>query len=54
MVLRNSRYVTPDGKTKPLVEGRIQLQSEAAEIFYKDVQIKALDQMPAEYARLFL
>ncbi|KKL03155.1 DUF1080 domain-containing protein [Rheinheimera mesophila] len=54
MVLRNSRYVTPGGKTKPLVEGKIQLQSEAAEIFYKDVQIKALDQMPAEYARLFL
>jgi hypothetical protein len=53
MVLRNSRYVTAEGETKPLVEGKIQIQSEAAEVFYKDVKIKSLEQMPAEYLKLF-
>ncbi|RVT46197.1 DUF1080 domain-containing protein [Rheinheimera sediminis] len=54
MVLRNSRYVTPEGKIEPLIEGKIQLQSEAAELFYKGILIKPLEQMPAEYSKLFL
>jgi hypothetical protein len=33
----------------PLVEGKIQLQSESAEIFYKDIQIKEINELPAEY-----
>jgi len=33
MILRNSRYVE-DGKIIPMTRGKIQLQSEAAEVFY--------------------
>ncbi|MFA0964398.1 DUF1080 domain-containing protein [Roseivirga sp. BDSF3-8] len=52
MVLANSRYVK-DGKKIPLVRGRIQLQSEAAEVFYKDITIRPLASLPAEYVQLF-
>lgn len=52
MILQNSRYVV-DGKSVPLVKGKIQLQSEAAEVFYKDIQIKDIPSMPAAYAGYF-
>jgi hypothetical protein len=42
-----------NGITKPLIHGKIQLQSEAAEVFYKDIQIRNLDSMPQEFAGLF-
>jgi hypothetical protein len=52
MALSSSRY--RDGaETRPLVEGKIQLQSEAAEVFYKDIQIKSIAQIPGEYAAYF-
>ncbi|MCF2493078.1 3-keto-disaccharide hydrolase [Dyadobacter chenhuakuii] len=53
MVLNNSRYITPDGKNVPMTSGKIQLQSEAAEVFYRDILIKELKTMPKEYASLF-
>ncbi|MDX8340407.1 DUF1080 domain-containing protein [Draconibacterium sp. IB214405] len=49
MVLRNSRYIK-DGETLPLDKGKIQIQSEAAEVFYKDIEIKELDEMPEDFA----
>jgi hypothetical protein len=52
MALSNSRYMV-NGEAKPLVKGKIQLQCEAAEVFYKDIQIKAIDGIPAEYAGYF-
>jgi hypothetical protein len=52
MVLRNSHYVK-DGRKIPLTKGKIQLQSEAAECFFKDIKIRSLASMPAEYAGLF-
>lgn len=52
MVLANSRY-HKDGKDIPLTKGKIQLQSEAAEVFYKNIQIKKLDELPEEYAVYF-
>jgi len=52
MVLQNSRYF--DGqKFQPLVEGKIQLQSEAAEVFYKDIKIKPINKLPAEFENYF-
>lgn len=48
MILRNSRYVE-DGEPIPLEKGKIQLQSEAAEVFYKDIEIRNLESLPAEY-----
>lgn len=52
MVLQNSHYVE-NGKSFPLTKGKIQLQSEAAETFYKGVMIKQLDAMPKEYGKYF-
>lgn len=52
MILQNSRYVT-DGKSTPLTKGKIQLQSEAAEVFYKDMMIKSIHAIPQEYAAYF-
>ncbi len=42
-----------NGVTKPLTHGKIQLQSEAAEVYYKDIQIRNLDSLPREFAGLF-
>ena len=52
MVLRNSRSVT-DGVATPLTKGKIQLQSEAAEVFFTDIQIQPIDAMPGDYQSLF-
>jgi hypothetical protein len=52
MILKNSRYVQ-DGNKIPLVKGKIQLQSEASEVFYKDIQIRKLHTLPTEYTTYF-
>lgn len=52
MVLRNSRYVK-DGQSVPLVKGKIQLQSEAAEVLFKDIQIRSLQSIPENYTVYF-
>ena len=52
MVLQNSRSVT-DGSATPLTKGRIQLQSEATEVYFTDIKIQPIDSLPAEYAALF-
>ena len=52
MILQNSRY-KKDGEVVPLVLGKIQIQSEAAEVFYKDIEIKEIDAMPGEYTLYF-
>ncbi len=53
MVLQNSRYLDND-KTIPLTKGKIQLQSEAAEVFYKDIKIRSISEMPKKYASYFM
>lgn len=52
MVLQNSRFYDGE-KFEPLVEGKIQLQSEAAEVYYKNIKIKPITKMPAEFENLF-
>ncbi len=52
MALSNSRYMVGN-EAKPLVHGKIQLQCEAAEVFYKDIMIKPIGGIPAEYAGYF-
>jgi hypothetical protein len=52
MILQNSRYVR-DGKKIPLTKGRIQLQSEAAAVYFKNIQIRNLKAMPVEFAPYF-
>ena len=52
MVLQNSRYF--DGKKFiPLTDGKIQLQSEACEVFYKNIKIKPISKMPVEFENYF-
>ncbi len=52
MILKNSRYVR-DGKKVSMNKGKIQLQSEAAEVFYKNIQLKNLTSLPSKYAQFF-
>lgn len=52
MILRNSRYVE-DGVKIPMNKGNIQLQSEACEVFYKDIEIRQLESLPTEYAQYY-
>ncbi|MEL7296274.1 MAG: DUF1080 domain-containing protein [Pseudomonadota bacterium] len=53
MVLKNSRY-EKDGVVVPLDEGRIQLQSEGAEVFYKNVEIRQIESLPRGYQTLMI
>jgi hypothetical protein len=52
MILRNSRYVK-DGEIIPMIKGKIQLQSEAAEVYYKNIEIRTLEAIPNEYYQYF-
>ncbi|MFC6223958.1 DUF1080 domain-containing protein [Hymenobacter artigasi] len=52
MAVNHSSYLK-DGQRQPLTHGKIQLQSEAAEVFYKGITIKPLAAMPAQYAKYF-
>jgi hypothetical protein len=51
MVLTNPR-ASEAGKVVPLRTGRIQLQSEGAECFYRKVEVRPLGEIPAEYLGL--
>jgi hypothetical protein len=52
MALRNARY--KDGaRWIPMKGGKLQIQSEAAEVFYRDIEIRPIPAMPAELARYF-
>jgi hypothetical protein len=46
MMLRGLRRVAGGGEV-PLTKGRIQLQSEAAEVFYRNIAIRPIDGIPA-------
>jgi hypothetical protein len=45
MRLFNSRVIK-DGKEQPLTAGKIQLQSECAEVYYRNIEILPLEKMP--------
>ncbi|WP_344786701.1 DUF1080 domain-containing protein [Postechiella marina] len=53
MILKNSRYIDEKGNDVPLVKGKIQLQSEAAEIFFKDIKIRKIDSLTQKQQDLF-
>ena len=52
MVLQHSRYITNEQAT-PLTKGKIQLQSEAAEVYFKDIKIKPINALPETYSSYF-
>lgn len=46
MVLHNSRQI--DGEKEiPLIKGKVQIQSEGSEVFYRDIKICSIDKIPA-------
>ncbi len=53
MILRNSSNIDPQGKRQPLTEGKIQLQSEAAELFFKDIRIREVESLSHAQMALF-
>jgi len=46
MVLHNSRQ-TDEGKETPLIKGKIQIQSEGAEVYYRNIKIRTIEKLPA-------
>ena len=52
MALKGSRFKDGDHFV-PMTGGKLQLQSEAAEVFYRNIEIRPIRSMPKEYARYF-
>jgi hypothetical protein len=52
MALKNARY-KDGGRWVPMTGGRLQIQSEAAEVFYRDIEIRPIPAMPAELSAYF-
>jgi hypothetical protein len=50
MVMTNARQKV-DGKEVPLTKGKIQLQSEGAEVFYRNISVKPIKEIPPEYLK---
>jgi hypothetical protein len=46
LVLTNPRQPGPDGGIVPLSRGRLQIQSEGAEVFYRDIAIRPITAFP--------
>jgi hypothetical protein len=46
MVLNGLRHRI-DGREVPLTKGRIQFQSEAAEVFYRNIAVRSIREIPA-------
>ncbi len=49
--VKNARY-NIGGKTIPATHGKIQIQSEAAEVYYKNIIIKPITQFPTKFNKL--
>lgn len=49
MVLSNSRKREASSNFAPLVKGKIQIQSEGAEAFYRNIQIRSITEIPEAY-----
>jgi hypothetical protein len=50
MVLYHSRQIE-NGQPQPLTKGKLQIQSEGAEVFYKDIMIQPITQLPVELVK---
>lgn len=53
MALFNSKYQNPEKEIAPLTRGKIQIQSEGAEIFYKKIEVRSIDAIPGKYINQF-
>ena len=50
MVLTNSRHKV-GGAEVPLTKGKIQIQSEGAEVFYRNIAVRPITAIPDEYLK---
>lgn len=50
MVLENSKQYV-DGIGQSLTKGKIQIQSEAAEVYYKNIKVRTVNKLPKPYAK---
>ncbi|TMI89184.1 MAG: DUF1080 domain-containing protein [Bacteroidetes bacterium] len=50
MVLYHSQQ-SDNGKMSPLNRGKLQIQSEGAEVFYKQIRIRSVNAIPAEFLK---
>jgi hypothetical protein len=50
MILHNSRQTDGD-KEIPLIKGKIQIQSEGSEIYFRDIKIASIDKLPSEFVK---
>ncbi len=50
MMLTNTRHLV-NGTVEPLTKGKIQLQSEGAEVFYRNLQLREISTLPADLLR---
>jgi 3-keto-disaccharide hydrolase len=50
MILTNSRQLV-DKKETPLTRGKVQIQSEGAEVFYRNIAYRKLSAIPEEYLK---
>jgi hypothetical protein len=46
MMVQDLQLVGEDGKTTPYTKGRIQLQTEGADLYYRDITIEPINAMP--------
>jgi hypothetical protein len=46
MILEHSRTLLPNGTSTPLTSGKIEIQSEGAEAYYRNIKIRKIDSMP--------
>lgn len=53
MILKNSRYTNESGNEVPLTKGKIQLQSEAAEVYFKGIKIQPINELPEALQKLY-
>lgn len=53
LVLEKSVTYVENDIAEPLTKGKIQLQSEGAEVYYKDIKIRSVNEMPTQFANQF-
>ncbi|HUQ09817.1 MAG TPA: DUF1080 domain-containing protein [Steroidobacteraceae bacterium] len=53
MALKNARYKDKEGRWVPMTGGKLQFQSEAAEVYYRGFQVRKIAAIPKEYGKYF-
>ncbi len=49
--LKNARLGESQAETKPIIDGQIQLQSEGAELFYRNMTLTGIKDFPEKFKK---